>query len=574
MRMAGCSFGVVGRFGLLAVAALVAGCGGGGDLGAMSGRQVIEGRDIKDLFFWRARTLAFTRDTADTSQPAPQDFMVWSIDEPSPSMALAGVDWGYPYSWPVWFTGDVLVTGFDYERVYSIETHAAANLISDFPAPGGDVEPPDDTFRARYATIAVRSDGHAVAKLRRGDPTSIVIGRPPELRMFTLPAGISVGGMTFIGVDLALLTLRTPAVEGGALAIGRVGISRLDTTTGELTPMVPETNAPEWTGITGFCEYVTPSTTCGFLGTIGCSLDEPACPNGNPPPCMLLYAKADPEANNKVAAYLQNQATGSIIRLAGDGVEQFHSNRNHHLFAWGSSTDISSPFIRYWDYCGAKMPVCPFRPGRFISWRPDGGAFATYDTDDFMTIVDVANETCIAPDPNKTYSMFQAQWSPAGDRLMWVSVGDLEGTSETLWVGDRDGGSAVALSGGPSLSGTFSPDGQRIYVSHDGESTRSLGWIDLAAAQPTEQVLSSNRSTVALLDSKRALFIDHFNAQDGNGELVLVDLATGARQSLARAVTDVTVSRGSQDSELDVAYTVRGRAAASRDGLWLTTLPP
>ena len=89
-----------------------------------------------------------------------------------------------------------------------------------------------------------------------------------------------------------------------------------------------------------------------------------------------------------------------------------------------------------------------------------------------------------------------------------------------------------------------------------------------------EQVLSSNRGDIGLLGNQRALFIDHYNAQDTNGELVLVDLATGDRQSLARAVASVTVIGGKEAEGTDVAYTVRGRAAASRDGLWLTTLPP
>ena len=572
MRTAGCSFGVVGSFGLLA-AAVVAGCGGGGDLGAMSGRQLMQARDIKSLAFLRERTLTFTRDTADPSQPEPQDFLVWPIDEPSPTTALSGINWEYPFSWGIWFTGDMMMTGLSYERVYSMETRAAANLITDFPSSPGGVAPGDESFVARREGIAVRSDGRAVAKLRRGDPMSIVVGRPPDLRMFELPAGTSVGGMTFVGADLALLTLRTPEVEGG-LAVGRVGISRLDTTTGELTSMVAETDAPEWTGITGFCDDAQPYSRCGYFGTIGCALEERPCPSGNPPPCMLLYAKADPAAGNKIAAYVQDAATGVNTRLAGDAINQFHSNGYQHLLAWGSSADPLNPWTRYWNYCSDTQGECPYRASRFISWRPDGGAFALYDLDDFMTIVDVANGTCILPNPSLTYSMYQVRWSPSGDRLMWVAAADPEGTAETLWLADRDGQSPVAVAGGPSLGGSFSADGQRIYISHDGESTASLGWIDLTATPPTEHVLSSNCGNVGLLDSNRALFVDHWNAQDGNGELVLVDMNTGERQSLARAVTDVTVSGGNPDGSLDVAYSVRGRAAASRDGLWLTTLPP
>src|SRR3982751_4633502 len=120
MRMAVSSFGAVGGFGLLLVAA-VAWCDGGGDLGAMTGRQGLQGRDITNVFFWKDRTLAFSRDTADPSQPEPQDVLVWSLDEPAPTVALSGVDWGYPYSWPVWVVGTLMLTGAEYERIYDVE---------------------------------------------------------------------------------------------------------------------------------------------------------------------------------------------------------------------------------------------------------------------------------------------------------------------------------------------------------------------------------------------------------------------------------------------------------------------
>ena len=76
----------------------------------------------------------------------------------------------------------------------------------------------------------------------------------------------------------------------------------------------------------------------------------------------------------------------------------------------------------------------------------------------------------------------------------------------------------------------------------------------LRASTPVEQVLSTNRGDIGLLGNRRALFIDHYNAQDGNGELVLVDLASGARQSLARAVANVTVAGGNEAEGTDVAY--------------------
>jgi len=98
--------------------------------------------------------------------------------------------------------------------------------------------------------------------------------------------------------------------------------------------------------------------------------------------------------------------------------------------------------------------------------------------------------------------------------------------------------------------------------------------LNYMKATDFEKILSTNRGDIGLLGSRRAVFVDHFNAQDGNGELVLVEVATGASQLLARAVTSVSVPGRGEAEGTDVAYAVRGRAGSSRDGLWLTTLPP
>ena len=58
MKMAGNKLGGVGSVGCLLLALAGAGCDGG-DPGPMSGRQLLTGRDVGDLFFWKERTLAF-----------------------------------------------------------------------------------------------------------------------------------------------------------------------------------------------------------------------------------------------------------------------------------------------------------------------------------------------------------------------------------------------------------------------------------------------------------------------------------------------------------------------------------
>ena len=169
-----------------------------------------------------------------------------------------------------------------------------------------------------------------------------------------------------------------------------------------------------------------------------------------------------------------------------------------------------------------------------------------YGPQQTMRIVNLADGTCDAPDPQKTFSIYQAQYAPAGDRLWWVSANDPQEQSFTLWLADGNGASPVAVATEPNLGGAFSGDGKRLYISHNGESSAALGWADVTASPPVENILSSNRGDIGLLGNNRVLFLDHYNVQDGSGELVFVDLATGARQSLARAVTGVTVSGSSR----------------------------
>ena len=128
----GGSLGVLCGVGSVGLAALaLAGCGGG-DPGPMSGHQALQGRDFADVFFWKTRTLAFSRDTADPTQPEPQDLFVWPLDDAAPSLALGGIDWVFPNRWPAWLVGDLLLTGTQYERVYDVGNHASADVFHDF----------------------------------------------------------------------------------------------------------------------------------------------------------------------------------------------------------------------------------------------------------------------------------------------------------------------------------------------------------------------------------------------------------------------------------------------------------
>ena len=266
MKMAGRGVCSVGGLGLAVVLATV-GCGGG-DLGPMSGRQALPGRDFGDLFFWKTGTLVFTRDTADPSQPEPQDLLVWPLDEPAPSVALGGIDWVFPSRWPAWLVGDLLLTGTQYERVYDVGNRQSADLFRDFgPGSGGGSPDGGVTSPQLYElleTTAMRSDGRAFAKLIPGNGDTIVVGRPPELHAFKVPDGTTVGAISFLGADLALL-VRQKTADSDV-----VGVQRMNASTGALTDVIAPTPASEWVGVAGFCSDSQAPGTCGFFSTVGC----------------------------------------------------------------------------------------------------------------------------------------------------------------------------------------------------------------------------------------------------------------------------------------------------------------
>ena len=163
-----------------------------------------------------------------------------------------------------------------------------------------------------------------------------------------------------------------------------------------------------------------------------------------------------------------------------------------------------------------------------------------------------------------TLDALRASYAPGSDRLMWVA---LSRDDANLVAGGRPG----AVAGRHRQRGGALEPVLARRPDHLRQALRrlriALGWIDLTASPLVEQFLSTNIGDVgALFGDRRVLFVDHFNGQDGNGELVLVDRATGARKSLARSVTDVAVARTTDAGETDVAYAVRGRGSSSRDG--------
>ncbi len=152
-------------------------------------------------------------------------------------------------------------------------------------------------------------------------------------------------------------------------------------------------------------------------------------------------------------------------------------------------------------------------PGPALAWRPDGGAFGDVRT----AADDAAREprrtgACDAPEPRKTFSVYQAQYTPAGDRMWWVSANDPQAQTFTLWLADGNGASPVAVATGPNLGGAFSGDGRRLYIGRTTESRapRSAG-SDVRRRPRSRTAVVETAVTSACCGNNRVLFIDHWN---------------------------------------------------------------
>jgi hypothetical protein len=561
---------------MVQLAALVlASCGGGGDPGPMSGQQLLAGRDIGDVFFWKQRTLVFTRETEDPSQPEPQDAWIWRLDEPAPEVALTGIDWALPLAQPRWFAGDLLLTGRRLERLYDLAARQAVTLSMGLARQPGDGGVPDAGAGRMSAAnlvplVAMRSDGGGVATLQSDRTDTIIVGRPGSLQTITVPGDGIIGTLAFLGDDLVFAYLQQ--VDSDTL----VGINRLAVASGTVTRLVPATPAAEWLGVTGFCDTAPLGERCGLFGVVGCTADEPPCPDGNPPPCHVLYGKRDPSDRTKTALYAHDVAAGSSTRLAGDRTDRLFASREHHQVVWGSTVSGTTEVIGetfHWNVCtGARHSCLATSPGDIVVWRPDGGAFATFEYRDRLAIAG-ADGSCTAIPDTVAGRVTQAQFSPAGDRLLWIADDPSGASAQILFVAAADGTSPTAVASGLALGARFSGDGRGIYMGTFAETTAALSWFDLATWPPVEQRLSSNYGQLAAGGNRRALLTDHWNSQDGSGEAVVIDNASGQRHVLGRSVTNLATSGNVDEAGGDVAYSVRGRGASARDGLWLTTLP-
>jgi hypothetical protein len=553
-----------------ALAAVVAaGCGSGDPLAGMTGHQVAQGHDIADPFFADAMTVGYTRTAEDSSLPAPEDLWVWGFSDAAPSVALSNIDWTPSSTWARYRDGDLLQTGQTGRRFYDFAGRQAtdvqavtpnlfdAGITVDGGTVGADMLFPPITL--------VRRDGGAVA-LTGSTLGTVAVGPPANLQPIALPG--AVGGMSFLGSDLALLYVPTPDTDPAA------GVYRLAVPSGELTQLVAPAPISEWAGTLGYCPGYAGSYTCFRFMVVGCAASDAPCPGTSTPPCAIVYIKEDPSVPGRVALFAYDVNAGTELELPGTGPSHIFISPDQQFVLYDDSDFISK---RYWSVCGGQQDFCPFLGGDFVVWRSDSRALVSVFTDGSgqmaAAMIDKNNQ-CTGAEVMP--GVFWASYSPGGDRLAFlVSQDQLANVpTETMFLAQADGSMPQMIATGSLTGGRFSSDGTKLYIARSDSSSVSLDWLDLTTTPPVEHQVVGNYAGFSSGGSRRVLLIDHWNTQDTSGELALIDVATGDRQELGRAVTDFAVSGDVDASGTNVAYTVRSRVASPRDGLWLTALPP
>jgi hypothetical protein len=549
---------------LLLVGGLL-GCGGGSGGDEPSGERLVSGRDLSLPFFWDNKTLAYVRATADTSQPEPQDLWIQDLETGASSVALTGIDWSPPDGWPRSRAGSLLVTGRDGRRFFDFASREGVDLASfgmDQTGQPGDrlfYVPGNLAGTAGYFPITIiRRDAGAVA-LATGNAGVVGVGWPTNLKTLTLPG--SIGEMAFLGEDLAVLF--APYTAGVSGAVQTAGIYRLSVATGELTPLVAPRPIADFSGVAGECVF---SGRCLFR-VVGCGGTDPVCPGTDKPPCVILYAVNSHETMTLVPhAYDVN--TGTDTQLS-DYVSRFTVASDQHRVLWDDQLTIA---LNYLDLCSGERLACPGVPSGPVIWRPDGNGVAAVNPLNYhFGVASLVDGGC----DGQWYPMavYGVQFAPTGDRMVWVgSTPDNSETAE-VWLAAADGSGGGKIAEGDIFGIGYSGDGRRVYIGRGGTSNAGLSWLDPTVSPPVEHLLADNYGGFSSVGSERVLLIDHWNSQDGSGELTLIDIDEDERQRIARAVTDMTTAGSIDGDGLSIAYTVRTRVASDRDGLWLTTLP-
>ena len=530
-----------------------------------AGRQLVSGRDIGNLFFWSSAILGFSRQTSDASQTSPMDFWIWDVPSDVPALAVVGVDWSkQPGAWPIIRVGDLLMTAPDGRLFYDSARAVATDLRQLGPAASQPSYPP---------LTVIRRDGGSVA-VTTGNANVLGVGPPSELQTVPLTGAGAIAAVDFLGSDLALLY----APAGGSET--DLGVYRVAPASGALTELVPPAPVADWAGTTGICNpfnALLSQSACPYFHVVGCGDADPPCPGSQTPPCAVVFSKVDPQAPGSTVPYVYDVKRSQTLRLGGVNVGPFMVSPDQHVVVWSSRpaspADPDPNELHYWNACTDAQQTCPFPVGRFVAWHPGGEGFASLGFRGALGVTSISEASCVVPPSTINGGVHQILYSPSGDRLAWVQTARATGTIDSLWLANPDGTSPGELaSSSATLGANFSPDGERLFISRLGDAP-SLGWLDLTESPVVERLLADKYGPPALIGNRRAMFMDGWNPQDATGDLTFVELDDGRREVLARAVTNLAAAGDIDAVGTNVAYSVRGRAASDRDGLWLTTFP-
>jgi len=515
------------------------------------GARILEGRDFHDTWFWRPRSLAFTRPAA-SGRSGLDDLWVRELDEAEPRLALTDLQWNAD-AWPVVRIGNVLATGNDHEtHVYDVDKHASQSLPL-----GTVVLSPDGSALAywEYPNLSVGLNAIGPVKGEGG------------VEAFVIRAG------AFMGSDLAALGHPSGDPAGAQV------LARLSPADGSVTVLAA--GLPEWdpalSDVVAASCFKLSTEMCRFFQVLGCTADTQACPETDEIPCAIVYAREVPgstpgstPASFDVAAYDVNRAIEVPIEARVRFDSRLLRSPDGRRIAWTDGTALN-----VWDACARRALQCagPVELGAAEispeAWRPDGRAVRAILGRQSLLMMSAEDGSCVLPGTVAPTFVF---YSDDGTKMGWLDH-PFSGPDRTLWMADGLARGAVALASGPIVDAFFSADTRFLVIRRLHDSTWSIGVIDLNAANPVERPIASATSFIRIaLGARRLAALTRWNSQDDSGQIELFDLERETSTVLAERATTLTVA-GSVDDAVDIAYVVRTRVPSAFDGLWLATLP-
>jgi len=532
----------------IAAALSLAACTDGG-APLTTGARILEGRDVHGAWFWRPRSLAYTRPAA-SGTSGLDDLWVRELDEAEPRLALTDLRWNAD-AWPAVRIGNLLATGENATFAYDVDTRARGAFA--------------------FGPVVLRPDGRALAHWEYANLSDGItaIGPLDVQRGF---GGFVVRAGAFMGDDLAALGHRSEDRAGEQV------LARLSPADGSTTVLV--SGLPGWDPtasdmVAASCFELSPEM-CHLFQVLGCTADTPPCPDTGEIPCAIVYARDLPgstpgqtSAQFIVASYDVNRAMEVPIeaRVGFDG--RLLRSPDGRRVAW---TDLTT--LNVWDACTRRALRCegPTELGAAEispeAWRPDGRAVRAVVGRQSLLLMSAEDGTCASPG---TAAPTYAFYSQDGTRMGWLDQ-PFSGQERTLWISDGLGGGAAAVASGPILDAFFSQDTRFLVVRRLHDGTGSIGVIDLTDPSPTERPIAVSTAFTMALGTRRLVALTGWSNQDQSGRVELFDLVTGTSTVIAEPATTLAVA-GSVDDAADIAYVLRTRVPSAFDGLWLATLP-